>query len=381
MPSGQHRRRLTGLHSIGPARYPADLDHSTEPTRSTPSTLASASPMAIWLGLLTLYFVWGSTYIGIRLAVETIPPFLMAGLRFLISGVALLAWETFATRHLRSDPGTPEADRPHLPSRRELRDSAIVGGLLLFGGMGMVALGEKTVPAGIAAILIALLPVWVAVLGRLFFGERLPAPVIVGIAVGLVGVVILVAPIGTSGGGLAFDPRGIFVLLLSPLCWGGGSLYSSHRAILPRRPLTATGLQMVCGGTLLVIGSILVGELRGFDPATVTTRSWIGLAYLTTVGSLVGFTTFVWLLRVAPLPKIATYAYVNPVVAFVLAGILLGEPIEPRAALAGAIIVFAVALIVTARGRAERGTARPTPDNLGDLAASETVASGAAGPA
>jgi drug/metabolite transporter (DMT)-like permease len=331
-----------------------------------------ASPIAIWAGLLTLYFVWGSTYIGIRVSVETIPPFLMAATRFLIAGTILLAWETTAATRLRNDKTVPLDERPRLPSRRELRDSAIVGGALLFGGMGMVAVGEKTVPAGIAAILIALLPVWVAVLGRIFFGERLPTTVIAGIAIGLVGVVILVAPFGTAGG-LAFDPFGILVLLLSPLCWGAGSLFSSHKAILPRRPLTATGLQMVCGGALLLLGSIVFGELATFNIAAVSPRSWLGLAYLTTIGSLVGFTTYVWLLRVAPLPKIATYAYVNPVVAFVLAGILLGETIEPRTVLAGAVIVFAVALIVTARSRA---TGSPS----GREPAIEATAGGAARP-
>ena len=139
-----------------------------------------------------------------------------------------------------------------LPTRREWRDSAIVGGLLLFGGMGMVALGEKTVPAGIAAILVALLPVWVAVLGRIFFGERLPAVAIVAASSsGWSASILLVGPFGT-GGGLAFDTFGIACLLLSPICWGTGSLFSSHRAVLPRRPLTATGLQMICGGALLL---------------------------------------------------------------------------------------------------------------------------------
>jgi drug/metabolite transporter (DMT)-like permease len=332
------------------------LDQLTQPIIPVNRRMA-ASPVAIWAGLLTLYFVWGSTYIGIRLSVETIPPFLMAGTRFLIAGVILLLWELVAVRRLRGDPTVPEAERPRLPTGREWRDSAIVGGALLFGGMGFVALGETTVPAGIAAIFIAFLPVWVAVLGRIFFGERLPAPVVVGIVIGLVGVVILVAPLGS--GGLAYDPRGIFVLLLSPLCWGAGSLYSSHRATLPPRPLTATGLQMICGGGLLVLGAIAVGELRTFDIASVSTRSWLGLLYLITIGSLVGFTTFVWLLRVAPLPKIATYAYVNPVVAFVLAALLLGESIEPRSVLAGAVIIFAVALIVTARSRA---AAEPSSD-------------------
>jgi drug/metabolite transporter (DMT)-like permease len=311
---------------------------------------STASPVAIWIGLLTIYFVWGSTYIGIRLADESIPPFLMAGTRFLISGIALLAWETFAVARIWRDPSTPAGERPGLPTTRQLRDSAIVGGALLLGGMGLVALGEKTVPAGIAAFQIALLPVWIALLGWVFFGERLARVVVVGIVVGLVGVAILVGPFGSTGG-LAFDPFGLLVLLCSPICWASGSLFASHRAVLPPRPLTATGIQMAFGGAFLIFAAVLTGELRGFDLAAVTSRSILGLAYLTTVGSLIGFTTYVWLLRVAPLPKVATYAYINPIVAFVLAGLLLGETVEPRTALAGAVIVLGVALIVTARGR------------------------------
>jgi drug/metabolite transporter (DMT)-like permease len=322
---------------------------------------ATASPVALWLGLLVIYFVWGSTYIGIRLADESIPPFLMAGVRFLLAGLALLAWEFVAIRRIPRDTtsgdATDEHDRGYLPTRRQVRDSAIVGGALLLGGMGLVALGERTVPAGVAAFQIALLPVWIAVLGRIFFGERLPRMVVVGIIVGLVGVAILVDPLGT--GGPAFDPFGLVVLLCSPIFWASGSLFSSHKAVLPRRPLTATGLQMVCGGLLLLAAAVVTGELAGFNLAAVTGRSFLGLAYLTTVGSLVGFTTYVWLLRVAPLPKVATYAYVNPIVAFVLAGLLLGETIEPRTALAGAVIVAGVALIVTARSRPGRGSPSP----------------------
>lgn len=301
--------------------------------------------------MFVLYFVWGSTYIGIRLADESIPPFLMAGVRFLVAGVLLLGWEWLSIRRIKGDPSVQPEDRPTHPTMRQWRDSAIVGGLLLGGGMGLVAVGERTVPAGIAAFLIAMLPVWVAVLGWLFFKERLPRTVVVGIIVGILGVGILVGPFGTSGGGFAFDRFGLIVLLCSPICWGAGSLYSSHRAILPRRPLTATGLQMVCGSAVLLIAAVLTGELRGFDLSSVTARSELGLVYLISIGSLVGFTTYVWLLRVAPLPKVATYAYVNPVVAVVLAGIFLGEPIEPRTALAGAVIVVGVALIVTARSR------------------------------
>lgn len=333
--------------------YAQHLDQPTQPSLTNPldqRVRSNAGPLAIWAGMVVLYFVWGSTYIGIRLAVESIPPFLMAGVRFLIAGALLLAWEWLAVRRIQRDPTVAPADQPTRPTLRQWRDSAIVGGALLGGGMGLVALGERTVPAGIAAFLIAMLPVWVAVLGRLFFSERLPRAAIVGVVVGLVGVAVLVGPAGTAGGP-SFDPFGLVVLLCSPIAWAAGSLYSSHRAVLPRRPLTATGLQMICGGAILMIAAVLTGELGGFDLAAVTGRSALGLLYLTTVGSLVGFTTYVWLLRVAPLAKVATYAYINPIVAVILAGLILGEPIEPRTALAGAIIVAGVALIVTARGR------------------------------
>ena len=362
--------------------YAPHLDQPTQPSTVTGAdgrVSATAGPVAIWLGLLAIYFVWGSTYIGIRLADESIPPFLMAGVRFLLAGLALLLWEYVAVRRIRRAEGrtrTTEAIEPSFrPTRRQVRDSTIVGGALLLGGMGLVALGERTVPAGIAAFLIALLPVWVAVLGRIFFGERLPRIVVVGIIVGLVGVAILVDPFGTSGP--AFDPFGLLVLLISPICWGSGSLYSSHRAVLPHRPLTATGLQMVCGGLLLLVAAVLTGELATFDLAAVTGRSLIGLVYLTTIGSLVGFTTYVWLLRVAPLPKVATYAYVNPIVAFILAGLLLGETVEPRTTLAGAVIVVGVALIVTARGQPGRGSGLAPAA----IAAAELLEPGEIGPA
>ncbi len=348
------------------------MDQPTEPNAAPAvdrRVRSSAGPLAIWAGLLVLYLVWGSTYIGIRVADESIPPFLMAGVRFMLAGIVLLAWESLAIRRIRRDPGVPPGERPGRPTRREVRDSAIVGGALLLGGMGLVALGEKTVPAGIAAFQIALLPVWVAILGRVFFGERLARTVVVGIVVGLAGIAILVGPLGSMGGSLAFDPFGLFVLFCSPICWASGSLFSSHRAVLPRRPLTATGLQMVCGASFLLIAAVLTGELQGFDIAAVTGRSMLGLAYLTSVGSLVGFTTYVWLLRVAPLPKVATYAYINPIVAFVLAGLLLGETIEPRTAIAGLVIVAGVALIVTARGRPARSTGPAGAEDAAEQAA------------
>jgi drug/metabolite transporter (DMT)-like permease len=296
-------------------------------------------PLAIWLGLLILYFVWGSTYLGIKISVESIPAFLMGAARFVVAGCLLLAWTA-----AREGPSALRL------SRRELGDSFVVGTALLGGGMGLVALGEQTVPSGITALLIALMPAWVAVLGWVFFRERLPRIVIVGIAVGLVGVAILVAP---TSGSLTLDPGGLAAVLLSPISWAAGSLYASHRATLPGRPLVATGFQMLGGAIALGVASLATGELGDFSPAAVSSDSAWALLYLIVVGSLVGYTTYVWLLRVAPLPKIATYAYVNPIVAFILGAILLAEPIEPRVVVAAVVIVAGVALIVTARSRSE----------------------------
>jgi drug/metabolite transporter (DMT)-like permease len=308
------------------------------PTRPAPSR----SGQPIWLGLAILYVVWGSTYLGIAVAVQTIPPFLMAAARFALAGSILLAW-------------TASRERGALvrPTRREVVDSSIIGTLLLGGGMGMVAWGEQTIPSGIAALLIAVMPVWIAVLGRAVLGERLPRLAGAGIVVGFAGVALLVGPtaLGTTG---ALDAAGIVALMISPLAWSSGSLYASHRARLPSQPLVATGLQMLAGSVVLVGLALVSGEPGRFDPAAVSLPSVAAFAYLTIIGSIVAFTTYGWMLRVAPLPLVATYAYVNPVVAVILGALILHEPIDPRTVLAGAIIVVAVALIVTARSRMAR---------------------------
>ena len=310
------------------------------PTPEPTPTPKQGAP--IWLGMLVLYVVWGSTYLGIAIAVDTIPPFLMAAARFFLAGAILLAWSI--AREGRSF--IP-------PSRREWRDSAIVGALLLGGGNGLVAFGEQTVPSGIAALLVGLMPVWVAILGGIFLGDRLPRLAVIGIAIGFAGVAILVGPSAFGGGG-ALDPVGLAACLLAPIAWAGGSLFASRRASLPGRPLVATGLQMVLGGLVLAVMASLAGELGTFDPAAVTRDSLLAFAYLTVIGSILAFTVYGWMLRVAPLPLVATYAYVNPVVAVILGWLVLGEAIEPRTVLAGGVIIFAVALIVTARGRMPR---------------------------
>jgi drug/metabolite transporter (DMT)-like permease len=291
------------------------------------------------LALAALYVIWGSTYLAIRVAVATIPPFTQGSIRFLVAGTVLF----IATA--RAGVGEPR------PGRREWRDAAIIGGFLLLGGNGLVSLGETTVASGIAALLLATLPLWVAILGRIFFNLRLSRSALVGIGLGFAGVGALVWP---AGGSAPVDPVGVVVLLGSPVLWAIGSLYSS-RAHLPARPLAGVAMQMLCGGAMFGVVAILTGEVSAFRPADVTRESVAAVAYLVVAGSLIGFTSYAWLLRVAPLPLIATYAYVNPIVAVALGALILGEPVTPRTLLAGVIIIVAVAIIVWTRRR------EPTP--------------------
>jgi drug/metabolite transporter (DMT)-like permease len=304
---------------------------------------SSPSPLAVWTGLVVLYVVWGSTFLGMKLAIDTVPPFLMIALRFVPAGLLLGAFVVIRGR------GTVRR-----PSLREVRDASIVGALLLLCGTGLVAWSQQTIPIGVAAILIALVPMWIALFGRILFRERLPRMATVGVGVGLVGVAILAWPTGGVGD---FDPAGLLALIVSPIAWALGTHYAAKRAILPEPALFGTSIQMVAAG----IGSFLVafatGELRGFDPAQVTPTSWGGIVYLITAGSFVGYTTYAWLIRVAPLSRVSTYAYVNPVVAVFLGWLVLSEPLTPRTIVASVVIIVAVVLIVTARGRASGGVA------------------------
>jgi drug/metabolite transporter (DMT)-like permease len=303
---------------------------------------------------VTLYVVWGSTYLGIRVAVESIPPFAMAAVRFAIAGVLLIGWS------IVSREGNQAGVRTALRvSAVELRDTFIVGALLLGGGMGMVAWGEQSVPSGIAALLVAVMPVWLAILSRLFVGERLPAIAIAGIVVGFAGVALLAWP--SDVGGARVEPAGLVALVVSPISWAIGSLYAATRARLPSRSLFASGLQMVAGSAVLGVMALVAGEAASLRVDTITTDSLVSLAYLILVGSVIGYTAYGWLLRVAPLPLVATYAYVNPIVAVILGALILQEPIGLRTVVAGAIIVAAVALIITARGRLRRSSRETAP--------------------
>jgi drug/metabolite transporter (DMT)-like permease len=285
-----------------------------------------------------VYVVWGSTYFGIAIAIETMPPFLMASIRFAIAGVILVAWDLI--RH-------PEARR--LPTGRQLIDSFIVGGLLLGIGNGFVTFGELTVPSGIAAILIAMMPLWFALLSWLYLRERLPRLIAFAIAVGFGGVALLVWPSGE--GANQFDPLGILILFLAPLGWAHGSIYSQQRAKLPPSPLSASGLQMLAGAAVTLFEGVLIGEPSRFHSESISTESIVALAYLIIFGSMLAYTAYAWLLRNAPLSLVGTYAYVNPVVAVALGSVFLREPISVRTIVASAVILTAVAIIVSARAR------------------------------
>jgi drug/metabolite transporter (DMT)-like permease len=287
----------------------------------------------IWLALSAVYVIWGSTYLGIRLAIRTIPPFLMASSRFLIAGAVLYAW---AIRR-----GERESDRT---TWRQWRAATVAGGLLLMGGNGGVVWAEQKVPIGIVAIVIAMVPIWIALMDWLFFGQRLSRWAVVGLVLGFGGLVLL---IGGPGHG-RLDAVGVAVAVGASLCWSAGSLYA-RRAPLPRRQLVGTGMEMLAGGVLLGLAALVTGEVGRLHPTAISAESLWATAYLVVFGSWIGFASYVWLLRVAPTSLVATYAYVNPVIALFLGWAFLNEALKARTLLAAAVIVAGVALIISAR--------------------------------
>ena len=284
--------------------------------------------MKVWAALATIYVVWGSTFAAIDLAVRTVPPLLSMSLRHLVAGTLLLAWA------LARGPREPVG-------RRQLIAATLFGGALFLGSHGGLAWAQQRIPSGVAALLVGSIPLWVALLDRAFFGKRLSSRAVAGIALGFAGLALLVDPIG----GGPIDTVGAVVALLSAGSWAAGSLYS-RGAPLPRAPLLSAALASLAGGVLLAVVGVARGER--LDVATVSGESLFGLAYLVVVGSLVGLVAYVWLLRAAPISLVATYAFVNPVVAVVIGWALLGEEFTTRMLLAGAAIVVAVAMIVSA---------------------------------
>ena len=283
-----------------------------------------------------VYVIWGSTYLAIRFAIETLPPFMMAGARFLCAGGLLYA---YARLH-----GAPR------PAGRHWRTALIVGGLLLLAGNGGVVWAEQRVPSGLAALLVAVVPAWMVLLDWARPGGVRPGRrVALGVALGLAGLVLLVGPGQIAGSGRV-DLLGAGVLMLGSLCWAIGSVYSRH-APVPDSPLLFTGMEMLAGGVLLTLAGGAVGNWTHFSPGVVSLRSLLAAGYLVIFGSLIGFTCYVWLLRTVPVHRAATYAYVNPVVAVFLGWALAGEPLTLRTLLAAAVSVTAVVLITTYQQR------------------------------
>jgi drug/metabolite transporter (DMT)-like permease len=285
----------------------------------------------IWIALLALYIVWGSTYLAIRFAVETIPPFMSAGMRFLVSGAILLIW-----RRAAGDA---------MPTKRQWISTAIVGILLLLGGNGLVSFAEQRIASGIAALIVGTVPLWLVLIEALRPGGVRPTPVaILGLLIGFGGIYLLVGPTELNAASMQFDTIGIGAVILASFLWSIGSIYS-RGADMPASTLMTTGAEMLTGSAALFVVSGLLGEWRNFDLAAVSTQSWLGLAYLITFGSLIGFVSYGWLLKNAPVSLVATYAYVNPLVAVFLGAWLADETLNARILVAGLVIIGSVVLI------------------------------------
>ncbi|QKG53044.1 EamA family transporter [Hymenobacter sp. BRD67] len=285
------------------------------------------------MAFAAVYLLWGSTYLAIKYAVATMPPLLLAGSRFLLAGSILAL------------AGRASADY-ETPTPAQWKTSFIVGGLLLLGGNGMVVLAERTLPSSLAALLIATEPFWIVILGWLWLrGERPGWQVTLGLLLGFVGVYLLVGQQLTAGTSRA-QLIGVALVLLAAFSWAAGSIYGL-RAPVPRSAVLASGMQMLAGGALLVLLSTATGEWHGLRPASFGLAAWLGWGYLVVFGSLVAFTAYSWLLRHAPPARVATYAYVNPVVAVLLGWAMLGEKLTGQMLAGAAVIVGSVVLITT----------------------------------
>jgi drug/metabolite transporter (DMT)-like permease len=313
-------------------------------TRPDPSAPVPAKParIAIVLAFAAIYCIWGTTFLGIRYAVETLPPFLMGATRFLFAGALLFAW----TR-LRGVP---------LPPRALWKPAFVAGFFMMLIAQGSVSWAEQKVPSGLAAVIVATTPIWFLLLDWVAVSRRPPRVVTaLGLAVGLCGVVLLIAPWQT--GARDIDLLGAVVLVLGSFSWATGSLYT-RTAKSPSSHLQATAMQMLAGGTLLLVAGTLVGDWGRLDPGTVSTRSVLALLYLSIVGSLVALTAYTWLLGVVAPSRVSTYAYVNPVVAVLLGTLVAGEALTLRMLLAMALILGAVVVATLAKPRDGTGVIR-----------------------
>src|SRR5438874_11078049 len=288
------------------------------------------------IAFAALYLIWGSTYLGIRFAIETIPPFLMAGARFVAAGLIMyvIAWSQGIGKSTWAN----------------WRTSLIIGACLLLGGNGGVTISEQYIDSGLAALVVAIVPIYIVLLGWTTGMAFRPTPIMwMGLAGGFVGVGILFGPglhLHSSGGR---NPAiGISIMLVTSFIWSAGSLYSratKHAA----SPFLTAAQQMICGGILLLLAGVVTGELPRFHPGSVSMLSLGSFVYLVIIGAVVGYTAYIWLLRHCEPAKVATYAYVNPIVAVLLGTLFAGETVTGRTLAAAALIIASIAVIITAQ--------------------------------
>lgn len=293
----------------------------------------------VWPALAAIYVIWGTTYLAIRVSNETLPPLIAAGIRFAIAGAVLYA--------VTVRRGDVTGDRP---GPAQWKAAAIVGLGLVVGGNGLVVLAERTVASGLVSLLIALVPLWMALIDRIVLRNRVGILVTFGLVLGFGGELLL---IGTTALDSTAPMSGMLTGVCASLLWTGASLYSRN-APLPARPLVGAGMEMLIGGAVLVLAGVARGELSLIRPDHFSLASMLALLYLITIGSWVGYTSYVWLLRNARTSLVSTYAYVNPVVAVFLGWLLLDEAITLRMLLAGIVIVAAVAIIISTGGTRRR---------------------------
>lgn len=298
---------------------------NTHDTASRPMT-----PLA-WAALIVVYLVWGSTYLGIGIVIETMPPLVSGGIRFLVAAVLLAGY--LAVRH------GPAVLRV---SRRELGSAVLVGLLLLTAGNGMVSIAEQHISTGLAALLVASVPLWLVVF-RTGAGDRPPAATLTGVITGFAGVALLSLTEGGSGAVV-----GVVVILLASLSWSVGS-FLAGRVRMPANTFTASVYEMAAGGLALLVAGFGRGETLRL--AEISGRSWLALAYLIVFGSLLAFTSYAWLLSNAPLTLVGTYAYVNPAVAVLLGALVLGEHVTWQTLAGGAVIIVGVGIVVSTERR------------------------------
>jgi drug/metabolite transporter (DMT)-like permease len=289
----------------------------------------------IILAFTAIYLIWGTTYLGIRVAIDTIPPFLMVGARFIIAGLPL-----FMFLRLRGRP---------MPRLAHWRSAFLVGGFLLVGGNGFVTWAEQEVPSGIAALIVATVPLWMTVFDWILFKASRPGRRIAfGVILGLVGVALLIGPqLLDANGGVSLGSWAI--MILAPLLWSIGSLLS-RSADLPDDLFMSISIEMLAGGVLLSLIGLALGEANQLHLAQISPRSWAAFFYLIIFGSLIAFTAYIWLLQNVQATRVGTYSYVNPVIAVFLGWLVLDEPLSGRMIVAAAVIVVAVMLIIRQRG-------------------------------